>query len=196
MSFNRPAPPPIPHSRFIRLCLSGLFRPTKRPQKRRHRIDQKQHQPSQTAKLCLLNARSIVNKIEALNELVLDGQPDILAITETWLTPKNGDHELAACCPSGFSGVHQPRASRRGGGVAAIFKWTISVRRHSHPPFNSFELIDCSLSFRPRAIRLLVIYRPLASSYSVFRNEFSSLLEQIALSNEKLLIVGDFNLSI
>jgi transcriptional regulatory protein LevR len=30
----------------------------------------------------------------------------------------------------------------------------------------------------------------------VFRDEFSSLLEQIALTNEKLLIVGDFNLSI
>ncbi|EFX61861.1 hypothetical protein DAPPUDRAFT_68577, partial [Daphnia pulex] len=198
MSFNRPAPPSIPQSRFIRLRLSGLclFRPTKRPKKRRHRTDQKQYQPSLTAKLCLLNARSIVNKIEALNELVSDARPDILAITETWLTPTNGDHELAACCPSGFSAVHQPRASRRGGGVAVIFKSTISVRRHSHPTFNSFELIDCSLSLRPIAIRLLVVYRPPASSHSVFRDEFSSLLEQIALTNEKLLIVGDFNLSI
>ncbi|EFX81233.1 hypothetical protein DAPPUDRAFT_102698 [Daphnia pulex] len=57
-------------------------------------------------------------------------------------------------------------------------------------------MIDCSLSFRPIAIRLLVVYRPPASSHSVFRDEFSSLLEQIALTNEKLLIVGDFNLSI
>jgi hypothetical protein len=110
MSFNRPAPPSIPHSRFIHLRLSGmcLFRLTKRPKKRRHRTDQKQHQPSQTAKLCLLNARSIVNKIEALNELVLDAQPDILAITETWLTPTNIDHELAACFPTEFSAFHQP----------------------------------------------------------------------------------------
>ncbi len=43
---------------------------------------------------------------------------------------------------------------------------------------------------------VLVVYRPPASSHSVFRDEFSSLLEQIALTNEKLLIVGDFNLSI
>ena len=96
MSFNRLAPPSIPHSCFIRLRLSGLclFRPTKRPNKRRRRTDQKQHHPLPTAKLCLLNARSIVNKIEALNELVLDTQPDILAITETWLTPTNGDRAV------------------------------------------------------------------------------------------------------
>ncbi|EFX75956.1 hypothetical protein DAPPUDRAFT_249504 [Daphnia pulex] len=40
MSFNRPAPPSIPQSRFIFLRLSGLclFRPTKRPKKRRPTI--------------------------------------------------------------------------------------------------------------------------------------------------------------
>jgi hypothetical protein len=64
MSFNRPAPPSITHSRFVRLRHFDLclFRPTKRPKKRRHRTDQKQHQSSQTAKLCLLNARSIMKK--------------------------------------------------------------------------------------------------------------------------------------
>lgn len=71
-----------------------------------------------------------------------------------------------------------------------------SVRRHSHSPFNSFELIDFCLYCRPTAIRQLVVYRPPASSKSVFHDEFSSLLEQITLSNEKLLIVSDFNLGI
>jgi hypothetical protein len=67
-------------------------------------------------------------------------------------------------------------------------------RPSTFPPTVQFVRTDCSLSFLPIAIRLLVVYRPPASSHSVFRDEFSSLLEQIALN--KLLIVGDFNLSI
>jgi hypothetical protein len=170
-SFNRPAPPSIPLSVYAHLRTSGLclFRPTKRSKKYRQLTDQKQHQPSEAAKLCLVNARSIVNKIKSFNELIIDAQPDILAITETWLTPTNGDHDLTSCCPPGFLAVHHPRTSRWGGGVAIIFKSTISVRRHSHSTFNSFELIDCSLSCRWIAIRLLVVYRPPASSQSVFR---------------------------
>jgi hypothetical protein len=110
-----------------------------------------------------VNARSIVNKIEALNELIIDVQSDILPFTETWLTPTNGDSNLASCCPPFFSAVHQPRASRKGGRVAIIFKLTISVRRYSHSTFNSFNrpaqqgtLIDCSLSCRP-SVNLLSI---------------------------------------
>ena len=84
---------------------------------------------------------------------------------------------------------------QKGQGSSNYFQ-SISVRRHFHPTFDSFELIDCSLFCRPSVIRFLVVYRPPASSQSVFRDEFESLLEKIALSNEKLLIVGDFNLGI
>ena len=107
-----------------------------------------------------MNDRSIVNKIEALNELIIDAQPDILPFTETWPTPTNGDNNL-------------------------VLSTCVHV-----------ELIDCSLSCRPSVIHLLVVYRSPASSQSVFRDEFESRFEQIALSNEKLLIVGDFNLGI
>ncbi len=196
LSVNQRAPSAITHSTYSRLRWSGLciYRPTKRSRKRRRLIAQQQQQ--QLANLCLLNARSILNKSEALSELFNDVQPDVVAITETWLTPTHGDRDLAACCPPGFSAVHAPRSIGRGGGVALIFKTTIAVRRHAHSAFDSFELLDCSLSFRTTSIRLLVVYRPPSSLQSVFREEFSSLLEQIALSNEKLLIVGDFNLCI
>ncbi len=95
-----------------------------------------------------------------------------------------------------FLGRSQIRASRKGGGVAVIFKSTICVRHLSHPTVNSFKLIDSSLSLRPIVIHLFVVLRPLASSQSVFRYQLSFLLEQISLTNEKLLIVGDFKLSI
>ena len=196
LSFNRRAPPAIPYSIFSHLRLSGLciHRPTKRSRKRRRCIHPQQNQ--QMATLCLLNARSIVNKSAPLGELLNDVQPDIVAITETWLTPTHGDNDLAACCPPGYSSVHVPRATGRGGGVALLFKPTIAVHRHTCHDFTSFELLDCSLSLHPTPIRLLVAYRPPNTSQAVFREEFSSLLELTALTKERLLIVDDFNLGI
>ena len=107
---------------------------------------------SATASLCLLNARSIVNKSAPLGELLNDVQPDIVAITETWLTRTHGDNDLAACCPPGYSSAHVPRATGRGGGVALLFKSTIAVHRHTCHDFTSFELLDCSLSLHPKSI--------------------------------------------
>ena len=154
------------------------------------------HQQQRNAKLCLINARSIINKCELLSELATDIQPDIIAITETWLSPEHGDHDLLACCPSGYSAVHAPRASRRGGGLALIFKTTITVRLNANPVFQTFELLDCSISLKPCSLRILVVYRPPSSSKASFLEEFASLLEQATLTNEKFLIVGDFNLGI
>lgn len=115
LSFNRQPPVAILHGIYYRLRLSGLFlhRPTKRSRKRKQPISS-----PHLANLCLQNARSLLNKCEALNELFIDLKPDIVAITETWLTPTHGDRDLAACCPPGFSAVHAPRATGKGGGRA------------------------------------------------------------------------------
>ena len=79
LSINRQAPPAIPYNIYARLRTSGLciHRPTKRSKKRKH------HRPRHQANLCLLNARSILNKCEVLQELLTDVQPDVVAITET-----------------------------------------------------------------------------------------------------------------
>ena len=129
LSINKRAPPAIPYSIFSHLRISGLciHRPTKRSRKRRRCIHHPQ-QNQQLAILCLLNARLIVNKSAPLGELLNDVQPGILAITETWLTPTYGDNDLVACCPPGYSSVHVPRATGRGGGVALLFNSTIAFR--------------------------------------------------------------------
>ena len=62
--------------------------------------------------------------------------------------------------------------------------------------FESFEYMDAR--FRSlQSIRILVIYRPPGhSSYDLFYEEFSKLIEQTADSPGGLLIVGDFNLHV
>ena len=73
----------------------------------------------------LANARSVVNKCAMVHDLIVSSQLDLLAITETWLSSRNGVTCLEACSPEGYFSTHVPRMGRRGGGVALVYKDTI-----------------------------------------------------------------------
>lgn len=52
---------------------------------------------------CLLNTRSVKNKIMKVKDFVVDHDIDILAITETWLQPGNIDEvDIGTLCPTGY----------------------------------------------------------------------------------------------
>lgn len=68
-----------------------------------------------------VNARSILNKSEDFESLLLEHPPDIFGITETWLTSDIFNHEFA---PPNYSVIRKDRPSR-GGGVALLIKNTI-----------------------------------------------------------------------
>ena len=52
---------------------------------------------------CLLNTRSVKNKIMKVRDFVVDHDIDILAITETWLRPGNIDEiDIGTLCPTGY----------------------------------------------------------------------------------------------
>jgi len=147
-----------------------------------------------STKFCLINTGSIVNKSETFATLLNDHSPDIIALTETWLTPKNGDQILTSICPQGYSSIQIPRIGRRGGGVGLVYKSTIFTERITDSPvYNSFEHIDLHLKFNLQHLRLLVIYRPPNKSASDFLHEFSTLLESVSIVRDPLLIAGDFN---
>jgi exonuclease III len=50
--------------------------------------------------------------------------------------------------------------------------------------------------YRPRRVRLLVVYRPPAYSATVFMTEFQAVLEILSTLPEKVIIVGDFNIHV
>ena len=59
-------------------------------------------------------ARNIENKSSYFLDHVAEHNPDIVAITETWLTSKDAAAR-AECTPTGYKLLHQDRpASRRG----------------------------------------------------------------------------------
>ncbi len=77
----------------------------------------------------LLNARSAASKLDDIHHHLLTFDLDVLAITETWLTPEHGDEILGNTIPEGYIGIHVPRVGRQGGGIAVIHRSTIFVNR-------------------------------------------------------------------
>lgn len=82
-----------------------------------------------------LNARSILNKVQTL----LLYEPDIVAITETWLSPSVYNHEIA---PPNYVVVRKDRPSR-GGGVALLIRRSILYTLL--PPVPNAEAIFCKI---------------------------------------------------
>jgi exonuclease III len=149
-------------------------------------------------RFCLINTGSVVNKLETFTTIFGDHSPDVVALTETWLTHESGDQILSSMVPSGFSFIQVPRpSSRRGGGVGVVFKSTISATLVADSQtFDSFEHMDVRLKFGTRTLRLLVVYRPPRCSESDFLRDFSFVLELLSVTRDDLLIVGDFNLHV
>lgn len=150
-----------------------------------------------------MNARSLNSKSELVVDFMTTANIDVLAVPETWLGGDNGDGELRALCPSGFSFVQQPRGSR-GGGIALLYNSMMTAQRQPASSCSTFELLDVVLMFKGCRIRLVVIYRPPAINrkgnkrltVDDFLLEFESFMEVISVVRDKLIIVGDFNLHV
>ena len=149
--------------------------------------------------LSVLNARSINNKSLLIKDYVVEKQIDMLAITETWLKAGEvSDYIIRDICPKGYKFIHCPREYARGGGIGLLFKQNLKIKKLQTRSYQSFELMELLLNANSSTYRIIVIYRPPSSSinkltYSVFLEEFTTLLEHISLAPGKLIIVGDFN---
>ena len=87
----------------------------------------------------LVNTRSLLPKMDQLKVWVHSSNPDVLAITETWLRKSvlNTDVNL-----SGYKLFRQDRSSK-GGGVAIFSKDHLQCSTKSVP--KQFELLDFSI---------------------------------------------------
>ena len=77
--------------------------------------------------ICVLNTRSVRNKIAIVKDYV-DTDADLTALTETWLKTDGQDQTIEEDLkPKGYELSHEPRRTGCGGGVGMLHKKTVKT---------------------------------------------------------------------
>ena len=154
------------------------------------------------------NFRSIANKSAAVCDFLASSTTDILVATETWHEP--GDLALLkSITPEGYKCIDCPRpipstvnTSRvnvtNHGGIAVIYKDTISIQRLTLPvDVSTFEYVCCRVCYRNKILILVSVYRPGSKPPTKqFFTDLTSLCDVLALHRCSLTLTGDFNIRV
>ena len=112
---------------------------------------------------CIWNAQSLRNKTSVLHDYLCHNDIDICAITESWFKTKD-TVARAECTPPGYTIKNHSRSGRAGGGIALIYKSTLSLVKVAAGEKTSFQFAEYTIFSDLRSgankIKLLVIYRP------------------------------------
>ena len=135
--------------------------------------------------------------------IVEDFGTDIAFIQETWLKSSDGAI-LSKIKQHGFSlcTFRKPRKSDLGGGVAAIYKSLLKVRKVPRKTnYKSFENLECLIDTDNGLLRFINIYRPDYSAKhrfttSSFINEFSEYIQDVSVLPGEPVFIGDFNIHV
>lgn len=133
-----------------------------------------------------VNARSMVNKLDAIESLLVGLEPDFLAITETWLNTDVKDDDVT---PPNYTIIRKDRATR-GGGVAIMIKKDIAFT--VLPEIEQVEAVFCKLLFGSRPIVVGCVYRSPTTNCDVMETLYSYM--QSHVHGGRLILVGDLNL--
>ena len=140
-------------------------------------------------KCICFNARSIVNKQAELELLVHDENPDLIAITETWLRADIEDNEISL---GSYSLFRKDRLNARGGGVLIYIRETLKPSIREDLTSSEFEeSLWIEIKDKNESTIIGVCYRNPTSSVDNDDKLFS-LIEKC--TNDTVLLMGDFNL--
>ena len=89
---------------------------------------------------------------------------------------------------------HLPRAGRRDGGIALLFRDELKLTVNSLPTYESFETMMCTLTVVSTSVDIVVIYRPPNTCFNKFMEDFSLMLDELIFRPIPLLITGDLNI--
>src|SRR5437899_6470431 len=90
-----------------------------------------------------------LDKPAVLQKFLSDHSVDVLALTETWLTPETLPSTLNSLTPPGYSIIHSRRPQGKGGGLGLIFRSHFKVSTVSLPMLSSFASIYIRLTIAP-----------------------------------------------
>ena len=139
-------------------------------------------------KCVCLNARSIVNKRNELNNMVEDIDPLIIGVTESWATPNISEAELRM---TGYVMFRKDRLGRRGGGVILYIKESIQAYEIKlEKEAECEEAVWCNIVTGNSTLTIGLVYR--SPNISIEENEkIHNAIKEV--SKRACIIMGDFN---
>lgn len=135
-----------------------------------------------------VNARSIVNKSTDFEHILIEQQPDVVVMTETWLHPAILDSEI---CPPGYNVIRNDRSSR-GGGVAIFIDKRIKYSVLQSPP--DLETAWCKAYLGSQEFIIGAVYRSPGVGVDAV-NKLDDFLRHLRVQHKNVVIAGDFNIA-
>nr|VZH99826.1 unnamed protein product [Spirometra erinaceieuropaei] len=136
------------------------------------------------------NAQSLLSKLDELKLCLVELSPDVLAVTETWLSGNISDNEVAL---SGYQIYRRDREHRQGGGGIVVYvNDGLAVSDNTTEFACSTEAIWLTIKATGSpCLDVLTVYRPPRTD----RIADTQLLEQLEKfsSRPNIMIMGDFN---
>lgn len=127
-----------------------------------------------------------------LSCLLMDEDPDVLLLTETWMQP-DSDPNLVQVLAPGFSLHRLDGAIGKGGGIAIIFKSRFLCRTF-RSPLSDCENLHFSIELSPTvSMKGLLIYRP-PGPLGQFCNSLLEMASKLGSTTANLIILGDLNI--
>ena len=107
-----------------------------------------------------MNVRSFFKNIDSFSSLLhsLKFLPEVIVLSETWLTPLNQDTANI----EGYNSCHLTRSNRDGGGISVFIKDTLRFSKLDSICFLSEDVEICAVEIElgSRILSLFGIYRP------------------------------------
>ena len=136
-------------------------------------------------------------KFYSVLEYLLERDIGIACLSETWFHDDTNYQTSLLEFAGNFSVYSRHRVTEtRGGGVCLLMKnkfKSVKQNKGSYTSFESVSLLSCISNLPSQKLKIITIYRRDAIKFSVFLEEFSRFVQNLALSKYPFIIGGDFN---
>ena len=154
--------------------------------------------------IATLNARSVKNKIDLVQEFVQEYGVDVLLITETWLKDTEIDKiwlDATFLNQHPFEYYNLFRPDRRGGGILLLSRTEFKPKLVQESTLSSFEGATWKLIINNLPIHITRVYHPPpstrnATTNSIFTDQLSDYMSNILTSATNNIVLGDFNIHV
>ncbi|KAL8592999.1 hypothetical protein ACOMHN_017929 [Nucella lapillus] len=148
-----------------------------------------------------LNARSVGNKAPEVCDLIVEGNYDVIFLTETWLKTLGSEATIAELTPLGFSIKSMPRTTGTGGGVAVLYRNSLVSNINFvnlDSPYRTFQMCEVRLQYQGQSLLFVCLYRPPPSKKNkltpkMFVDDVEDLINTL-VPLPKFTLLGDINL--